>query len=141
MSETRFISPDITAALDRWVVSIGTPDHQAAVDALDDILEGLCEDREAWGQALTEKHQVERALIACAAELDRKGVELPPEFEDLIRDTREEHAKIKASAERTRDWLAREGFAIAAAARDEGDGTATHSVRPSPESVLPSEGK
>lgn len=124
MSETRFITPDITAALDRWVAAIGTPDHQPASEALDDILEGLCKDREAWGQALIEKHQVERALLACADELDRNAIALPPvdfqSIEELVDTTRKEHAAMKASAERTRDWLEKEGFAIAARARGDG---------------------
>lgn len=117
MSETRFISPDITVALDRWVTAIGTPDHQAASEALDDILEGLCEDREAWGQALIELHQAKRALIACADALDRNAIALPPSVVDLVREAREESAKLKEEDKRTREWLDREGFAIAAAAR------------------------
>lgn len=41
------IDADITAALDRWAAAIGTPDHQTASEALDDLLEGLCDDRRA----------------------------------------------------------------------------------------------
>lgn len=119
MSEPRFISPDITAALDRWVVAIGTPDHQAASEALDDLLEGLCQDREAWGQALIELRVARNALIACADELDRHAIALPPSVETTVREAREEHATLKASSERIREWLKSEGFAIAARATTE----------------------
>lgn len=36
------IDADVTAALDRWAAAIGTPEHQAASEALDELLVELC---------------------------------------------------------------------------------------------------
>ncbi len=41
MSAPKKIDADITTALNRWVGAIGTPDHQAASEALDTLLVGL----------------------------------------------------------------------------------------------------
>jgi hypothetical protein len=45
MSETKAIDADVTAALDRWAGAIGTPEHQAASEALDTLLVELCATR------------------------------------------------------------------------------------------------
>lgn len=45
MTETRRIDADVIEAINRWTTAIGTPDHQAASDHLDDVLEGLCVER------------------------------------------------------------------------------------------------
>jgi hypothetical protein len=49
MTATRAIDPEITEAINRWTSAIGTPDHQAASEALDDVLERLSVERTDYG--------------------------------------------------------------------------------------------
>jgi hypothetical protein len=45
MTTTKAIDHDVTTALDRWAAAIGTPEHQAASEALDELLVELCRAR------------------------------------------------------------------------------------------------
>ena len=118
MTDTRFISPDITAAIDRWVGAIGTPGHQAASEALDDILERLCQDREAWGQALSELVEARHVLVNLANAAGPETVAtLDEHAQNVIAEARKEQEVLAYNAKRTREWLEREGYAIAAAAK------------------------
>lgn len=130
MTETRMIDADVTAALDRWVAAIGTPDHQAASEALDDLMEELCIYRGLATNEYADARSWQHLMVRYADELERLGHSLPTrgdEFKtheddaawqaNILGPSREEQAKLGASAARTREWLKREGFAIAAKAR------------------------
>jgi hypothetical protein len=120
---SRVIDADVTAALDRWaaVPKDGGPEHQAASEALDDVLEELCLHR-AMVEDLADARSWQHLMVRYADELERLGHPLPTRDDDaewqanVLRPAREEQAKLSASAARTREWLKREGFAIAAKA-------------------------
>jgi hypothetical protein len=129
---SRMIDADVTAALDRWaaVPKDGGPEHQAASEALDDLLEELCIYRGLATNEYADARAWQHLMVRYADELERLGHPLPTretEFKshaddaawqaNVLGPSREEQALLGASAARTRDWLKREGFAIAAAAR------------------------